>query len=86
MLAFLRARAFNRGVLGGNRLWVGIGAVLWTVRLFQWLNRPETSVIYRDRLGAGESVVITHNPPGPTRREAKKAKKAAKRSRAEATA
>ncbi len=79
MLAFLRARALNRGFLGGSRMWVGVGAVVWTIRLFQWLNRAETTVIYRDRLGPGEAVVIRHQPPGPTKREAKKAKKAARR-------
>ena len=79
MLAFLRARALNRGLLGGSRMWVGVGAVVWTIRLFQWLNRTETTVIYRDRLGPGEAVVIRHQPPGPTKREAKKAARRARR-------
>jgi len=78
MLAFLRARALNRGLLGGSKMWVGVGAFVWTLRLFQWLNRPEASVIYRDKLGPGEAVVIRHQPPGPTRRQAKKAAKRAR--------
>jgi hypothetical protein len=88
MLAFLRARALNRGLLGGSRTWVGVGALVWTVRLFQWLNRPETTVIYRERLDAGQAVEIRHVPAPPTRRERKKsakktAKETARSSRAE---
>ncbi len=75
MLAFLRTRALNRGLLGGSRMWVGVGALVWTIRLFQWLTRAETTVIYRDKLDPGQAVVIRHQPPGPTRRQAKKSAK-----------
>jgi len=81
MLSYLRAQALNRGLRGGSQLWVGIGAVVWTIRLFQWISRPETTVIYRDRLEPGQAVVIRHEPPGPTRRQAKKS---AERARKEA--
>ena len=40
MLAYLRARAFSRGFLGGSQLWMAIGLIVWTVRLFQWLDAP----------------------------------------------
>ena len=85
MLAFLPpARALNRGLLGGNRVWVGVGAVVWTIRLFQWLTRPETSVIYRDRLSSGQAIEIRHIPPGPSRRQRKRlAKQTAKVARAD---
>jgi hypothetical protein len=79
MLAYLRAKALSRGFLGGSQLWLAIGGVVWTVRLFQWLTRPETSVIYRDRLGSGESIVIRHLEPPPTKRQRRKAARSAKR-------
>jgi hypothetical protein len=77
MLAYLRTRALNRGLLGGSALWLGIGAVVWTIRLFQWLTRPETDVIYRDKLGSGQTIQIRHLDPPPTRRQRRKAKRAA---------
>ncbi len=79
MLAYLRAKALSRGFLGGSQIWLVIGFVVWTVKFFQWLTRPETAVIYRDRLGAGQSIVISHHEPPPTRRERRQAKRAAKR-------
>jgi len=79
MLAYLRAKALSRGFLGGSQIWLAIGAVVWTIRFFQWLTRPETAVIYRDRLGPGQAVVITHLEPPPKRREQKKSARSAKR-------
>jgi hypothetical protein len=78
MLAYLRAKALSRGFLGGSQLWLAIGAVVWTIRFFQWLTRPETAVIYRDRLGPGQSVIITHHEPRPDRRQRRKQARAAK--------
>lgn len=72
MLAYLRARATSRGFLGGSRMWIGIGFVVWTIKFFQWLTRAETEVIYRDRLGAGQSVTIHHGQAPPTKRQRKK--------------
>lgn len=79
MLAYLRAKALSRGFLGGSQLWLVIGFVVWTVRFFQWLTRPETAVIYRDRLGPGQSIVISHHEPLPSRRDRRQAKRATKR-------
>jgi hypothetical protein len=79
MLAYLRARALSRGFLGGSQVWMWIGLAVWTIRLFQWLNRPEASVIYRDRLGPGQVVQIIHHEPGPTKRQARRAKRASRR-------
>ncbi len=84
MLAYLRAKALSRGFLGGSQVWLAVGAVVWTIRFFQWLTRPETAVIYRDRLGAGQSVVITHQPPLPSRRQRRKQARSAKRAPASA--
>ena len=66
MLAYLRARAISSGFLGGSRMWIGIGFVVWTIKFFQWLVRAETEVIYREPLGAGQSVTIHHGDAPPT--------------------
>jgi hypothetical protein len=73
MLSYLRARALSRGLFGGSRFWIALGAVVWTVRFCQWLVRPETEVIYREPLGKGQSVVIRHSDPVPSKRQRKKA-------------
>jgi hypothetical protein len=86
MLAYLRARATSSGFLGGSRMWIGIGFVVWTIRFFQWLTRAETEVIYRERLGAGQSVIIRQGHPPPNRRQRKKLAKQAKRDARQAKA
>ncbi len=73
MLAYLRARAMSSGFLGGSRMWIGIGFVVWTIKFFQWLVRAETEVIYREPLGAGQSVTIHHGHAPPSKRQRKKA-------------
>jgi hypothetical protein len=78
MLGYLRARAMSSGFLGGSRMWIGIGAVVWTIKFFQWLVRAETEVIYREPLGAGQSVTIRHAEPPPRRRQRKKLARRAK--------
>jgi hypothetical protein len=77
VLAYLRARALSSGVFGGSRFWLGVGVVVWVIRFFGWLDRAETEVVYRDRLPPGQSVTIRHQLPPPTRRERKKADRAA---------
>jgi len=72
MLAYLRAKALSAGFLGGSRFWIGLGAIVWTIRLCQWLVRPDTEVIYREKLGTGKSVIIRHNDPAPKKRQRKK--------------
>ena len=72
MLAYLRARATSSGFLGGSRMWIGIGVVVWTIKFFQWLTRAETEVIYREPLARGQSVTIHHGHAPPTRRQRKK--------------
>jgi hypothetical protein len=78
MLSYLRARAVSSGFLGGSRFWIGLGAIVWTIRFCQWLVRPEAEVIYREKLGSGQSVTIRHNEPSSGRRRRKKAARRAK--------
>jgi hypothetical protein len=83
MLSYLRTRAFSQGLLGGSRFWLGLGAIVWTIRFFQWLGRSETEIVYRAPLGRGESVVISQSAETLSRRQRKKA---ARRAQAEADA
>ena len=78
MLAYLRTRALSKGFLGGSRFWIGLGFVVWTIRFFQWLGRRETEVVYREALGAGKSVTISHSATTETRRQRRKTDKQAK--------
>src|SRR5512143_972061 len=86
MLAYLRARAMSSGFLGGSRMWIGIGFVVWTIRFFQWLTRAETEAIYREPLGPGQSVIIRQGPRPPSRRQRKKLAKQARRDARQAKA
>ena len=78
MLSYLRTRATSSGFLGGSRVWMAIGFVVWTIKFFQWLTRPSTEVIYREPLGAGRSITIRHGETPPTKRQQKKIDKRAK--------
>jgi hypothetical protein len=70
MLAFLRTRALNRGLLGGSTTWILIGGAVWTIRLFQVLTRSE--IEFRDQLGPGQTILIRHVPPAPKGRRARR--------------
>jgi hypothetical protein len=80
LLSELRRRALTKGLFGGSRPWLLLGIAAWTVRGIKWALRPEPKVVYRSRLGIGETIVLRHEPPAPTRRQRRKARKAEKRS------
>jgi hypothetical protein len=50
-------RGFRRGLLEGNLLWLGVGAVVGVVRL---LLRPETPKVQREHIGLGETITVRH--------------------------
>lgn len=60
MLAFLLRRGFRLGVLGGSRRWLVIGGVALGVRVLRKLSGQEPEVVYSEKLGPGESLVIAH--------------------------
>jgi hypothetical protein len=64
-------RAIRLGLLEGSRIWLVIGAVVLVVRL---LGRTEAPRISTERLSVGESLVVTHVPAPPTRRQARRAR------------
>ena len=76
----IRRKAWEDGLLGGDRRWLAVGAVVWTFTLAgrAWRRQPE--VVYRTKLTPGESVVVTTSRP-PTTSEAKLARRAKRRRR-----
>ena len=58
-------RGFRRGVVGGERVWIWIGAgalgLRLATRLFGGEWRP---VRYRRRLDPGQSIIVRHVLPG----------------------
>ncbi|MGH9070299.1 MAG: hypothetical protein ACRDX8_03790 [Acidimicrobiales bacterium] len=71
-LAPLATRAWRRGVLGGERHWLVVGAVLWVARR---IRRREAEVVYSESLAKGQTLRITHQPAPPTRRAGRRAKR-----------
>jgi hypothetical protein len=57
LLARLIRRGLQRGLLGGSRAWLIAGAMAWVVRA---VRRPESELVYRTKLEAGQQLVIDH--------------------------
>lgn len=64
-------RAIRRGLLEGSWIWLVIGAVVLVARL---LGRAEVPRISTERLQVGESLLVTHVPAPPTRRQRRRAR------------
>jgi hypothetical protein len=62
-----RQRGLYEGLLGGNRRWLVLGGVAWTVRAVGWAIRRDERVLYRERLRPGEQLVITERQRQPKR-------------------
>lgn len=75
VLGPLSETAWRRGVLGGDRAWLGIGL---GVMLLRRIRRREEDVVLTERLGKGQSLLISHGPPPPTRRARRRARRAAR--------
>jgi hypothetical protein len=63
-----RRLGWYRGVLGGSRGWLAVGAVFWAGRFARkaFGKNPETAAI--EVLKPGQTVVITALPPGSSRK------------------
>ena len=72
----LRRSALYKGVFGGSRGWLAVGAVLWGPRLLKRLMGKNEEVIATEKLVAGQFVRLEAIRP-PTRRERKAARRAA---------
>ncbi len=69
--AMLRHNALYKGLLGGRRGWMVVGAFLWGPRLLKRLMGREEQTLTTERLKPGESVTITAiRPPSRSQRKA----------------
>lgn len=69
ILGALRRAGIDRGLLGGSRPWLVIGALAWGLRLARWALRRQERVLLLEELAPGERLVITHAPlPAKARR------------------
>lgn len=68
LLDTARRNAVAEGLLGGNRRWLVIGGIAWGFRAIGWAMRRDERVIFRERLGPGEQLVISESRATPRRR------------------
>lgn len=85
LLATIRRRALRRGVFGGSRPWLVLGAVAWAIRAVQLAVRPAPERVFVGDLAVGESYVITSRPAPPTRRQRRRGRRAERRAESTAT-
>jgi hypothetical protein len=57
---YLQRNATRRGFLGGSRGWMVVGVVLAGVRVLNRFTGKETKVLYSEKLGRGETLVISY--------------------------
>jgi hypothetical protein len=71
----LRRNALYKGVFGGSRGWMAVGAALWGPRLAKRLLGRSEEVVAVEKLKPGQFLRIEALRP-PTRRERKSARRA----------
>lgn len=52
----------RKGLLGGSRPWLVIGALAGAARVLGRMKAKEAKVVYCEELGQGQSLVISHLP------------------------
>jgi hypothetical protein len=63
LLAWAVGRGWRRGLLGGERLWLVVGAAALLVQWGLKALRTEHQVVFSEKLGIGEQLIITHRAP-----------------------
>lgn len=79
LLRSARRSGIERGLLGGSRTWLVIGGAAWALRGLKWASQPTSETVYRGRLEVGETLVIRHDPPEPTRHQRRQTRRAEKK-------
>lgn len=64
MIRILLRNGVRKGLIGGSRAWLAVGAVAGGVRLLQRMARNEPDVLLCEELPQGGVLVITHQGPG----------------------
>ena len=68
-MRLIRRRVIRRGLLGGDRLWLGIGALIFlNDRIKSLFGFGEPKTVYVEELKPGERVVLAHEEKGGRRR------------------
>lgn len=77
-----RRKGVRKGLFGGNRAWLVVGAAAYAVRFAKRLGARDETVISTESLKPGETLIIeTH--ARPSRRARRAERRAAKRTRVE---
>ncbi|MDP9074687.1 MAG: hypothetical protein M3N98_11025 [Actinomycetota bacterium] len=63
LIALALRNAWRKGIVKGSRPWLYAGGVAVLMRLLQRAWSREESVVYREPLQAGETIVISHERP-----------------------
>ena len=74
---FLRANAFSKGLLGGQRGWMTLFTVLTVGRFLGKYVGRHPQQLTTERLGIGQSMTIRALAPPPSRRKRRKARRRA---------
>jgi hypothetical protein len=56
-------KGFRRGLLGGENIWLVLGAAALVARFTTRALAKKEEVVFSEELGIGERIVITHSPP-----------------------
>ena len=64
VIRYLLRNGVKKGLVGGSRTWLAIGAMAGGVRLLQRMARHEPDILMCEELPAGGVLVITHKGPG----------------------
>ncbi len=62
LISWALRTAWHRGVREGSRPWLIAGGVALAVRMLRRAAAREESVVYREELRPGESLIIAHEP------------------------
>jgi hypothetical protein len=61
LLSYLLRRGLRRGLLGGEGRWVLLGGAALLVRLVGKAVKRKPELVYSEKLGVGQRLVITHS-------------------------
>jgi hypothetical protein len=65
-------RGLRQGLLEGSSIWLVAGALAWLLRL---IATPEAPRVVREEIAVGESILVSHLPAPPTRRQRRRARR-----------
>jgi hypothetical protein len=60
---YLVRKGLRRGLFGGDNVWLVVGGGALALQLALRVMRKRDEVVFTEKLGIGESLLITHRPP-----------------------